>query len=568
MHVSRTRTIGSLLLIAGAALAAACGDDHPRAPTAPPSFNISGAAAQCSADTAKVIANDIKTLFKTTKDRNAASTRWKAITSSCLLGNQTAIQSAVAGITDYFRFFLDVKAQGGLQGTPAVWAAHFNRSLLYGTGEVLGPLNAGVTARAFDDSGAVGVCTVDQTCTLVTTWAALRVDVGAIGKKYGTTYDSYLFTIAPVANSECQKENLRFHGPCHDFSVNPATTFKPPYVTLATCIADESLVVESHRYLHAIPTPSAADNGTLVKVLPTAATPLALACANTPSNFLAMAPASTGVFASAWRGLGGAAARVLDVFAPRPLFAIHTTSSSTSTLPRSPVGIVDPLILGETWEAFPTGALAGSYTAEWGGKWFAFATAPGSITVQSSFLGHAGRTVVLDQAGGNCSQNCGGLQLTAAIDSLPATGVYRLSWLSVEDAPTAKLAPFVLRSSPRLSTPADTLGDTVAVVAYRSKSSADKIVFITAHGTDVVASWRRGVWQKLVVDVDLGARTATLTVLAQDGVTVLGQAGPFTFVSTNAKDLRRIAAEFSGIDAGVVGWDEIDARRIADRLPF
>ncbi|HEU4564462.1 MAG TPA: hypothetical protein VFS05_07435 [Gemmatimonadaceae bacterium] len=569
MHLTRARTLGSLLLTGGVLLTASCGSDHAPAPTAPPSRNIVSSGSKCSDATAKSITDDIKQFFSSTTQQSALN-QWKKIISECTTATTgTDNQKAVADIIAYFQFFLvhraEVQPPAGTTREEAS-ARHFTNALLYGTGEVLGPENAGVTARAFDDSGAVGVCTAGTTCTLTTTWAALQVPPGAIGKP-GTTYDQYLFTIAPVDNSECQKENLRFHGPCHDFSVNPATTFLPPYVTVATCIADESLVEESHRYLHAMPTPSATDAATLIKVLPTAA-PLGLACANTPPNFLAMAPGSGGAFARAWRGLAGAASRVMDVFAPEPLFAIHTTSSSTSTLPKSPIGVVDPLIFLDTWDSSSTGPLSGSFRSQWGGSWFAFATPPGSITVQSSFLGLSGKQVVLNQAGGNCGKTCGGLQLTATIDSVPSTGVYRVSWLSVEDAATVKSAPFVIRSSPRLSTPADTVGDTIAVVAYTSKSSANRITFTTASGAIVATTWTKDVWQRFVVDVDLNARTVTLTVLSQNGQTVLAQKGPYGFVSSNAKNLRRIAAEFSGIDAGVVGWDDIDVTRLADKLPL
>ena len=175
--------------------------------------------------------------------------------------------------------------------------------------------------------------------------------------------------------------------------------------------------------------------------------------------------------------------------------------------------------------------------------------APGSILIQSSLGTYTGPLAVLSQGGGNCAV-CGGLDLTAhfySVSGHPADdGVYEVNWTSVQASPSVKGAPFVVR---------DSAGHEVARVTYiTAKNSQNKLTY----NGQVVAAWTRNVAQHFSLVVNLNNNTTTLYI---DGVSM----GSKAFVSSLADDLASIGAEFSGIDSGVMGWDEIGVRRIADQ---
>jgi hypothetical protein len=178
--------------------------------------------------------------------------------------------------------------------------------------------------------------------------------------------------------------------------------------------------------------------------------------------------------------------------------------------------------------------------------------APGSILVQASLGTYTGPLVVLSQGGGNCTV-CGGLNLTAHFYSVSGTpaddGVYEVNWTSVQASPSVKGAPFVVR---------DLAGHEIARVTYlTAKNSQNKLAY---NGTNLSGvTWVRNVAQNFSIIVDLNTNTTSLKI---DGVTV---ASGKAFVSGLANDLATLGAEFSGIDSGVMGWDQIGVRRIPDQ---
>ena len=72
--------------------------------------------------------------------------------------------------------------------------------------------------------------------------------------------------------------------------------------------------------------------------------------------------------------------------------------------------------------------------------------------------------------------------------------------------------------------------------------------------------WTRNIRQSFVVTVNLNTRKTSLKI---DGVPVTGaQDIPSVGGATN---LHRVQAEYTGIEPGVMAWDNIEVERLADQ---
>ena len=181
-----------------------------------------------------------------------------------------------------------------------------------------------------------------------------------------------------------------------------------------------------------------------------------------------------------------------------------------------------------------------------------FSTPPGSIAVQASLGDLNTQPVVLNQGGGACANNCGGLdlwgQIETADNSRAVAGRVSVSWHSVQDHAAPKEAPFILRSS---------TGAEIARVAYVKAQGGTRIKF----NNQVVADWVKGQYQSFSIILDFVAGTATLTVKNSAGSVVHSSTQN---IRNNATDFSQINAEFTNIDSGVVGWDNIVVERLPD----
>jgi hypothetical protein len=180
------------------------------------------------------------------------------------------------------------------------------------------------------------------------------------------------------------------------------------------------------------------------------------------------------------------------------------------------------------------------------------ATAPGSILVQNSLGQYTGPLVVLSQAGGNCT-NCGGLllqgNLFSASGSPAADGVYEATWTSLQDAPSVKEAPFILRDN---NNPARE----IARLSYKTVMSSNKLYY---NGAEIVgATWTTHVPQNFRIQVDLNTKKTSLWIGATQ------YRSNVDFYNTSAANFAQIAADFTGIDSGVMGWDEVEVVRLSD----
>lgn len=178
------------------------------------------------------------------------------------------------------------------------------------------------------------------------------------------------------------------------------------------------------------------------------------------------------------------------------------------------------------------------------------ATPPGSIVVRDTLGNMGGKLVVLSQGGGACA-NCGGLELRAKFFSAsgqPADdGVYEINWTSVQASPSVKGAPFVV---------SDGAGNPVASLTYATVSSRNVVLY---NGVEV-GTWVRNVSQNFQFIVNLNVTPGT-TTLYINGT----PAGSKNFLTGSAKNIASFAADFDGIDSGVMGLDNIGVQRMSDQ---
>jgi hypothetical protein len=181
-------------------------------------------------------------------------------------------------------------------------------------------------------------------------------------------------------------------------------------------------------------------------------------------------------------------------------------------------------------------------------------TPPGSILVQSSLGNLTGPLVVLSQGGGNC-EACGGLQLTAKFysvsDSAANDGVNEVNWTSVQASPGVKGAPFVVRGQ---------AGRKIATLTYKTLTTGNALFY---NDTIPVGTWTRNVSQTFKILVDLNNDRTSLFING----TAVSNATSRAFQDVLASSLATLGAEFNGIDSGVMGWDAIGVRRVADQSP-
>jgi hypothetical protein len=425
-----------------------------------------------------------------------------------------------------------------------------------------------------------------------------------------------------VIDAQKYSENLKFKPPCYDAVVFPQyqnpdqfntpsslvqTTFKSPWVTLAVCPLEQfntTAEIDFSKYRLAIPALNPPFDE--VKYHPVKLGPYALDIVdpNTQSDLAtALSAFLYGTAADKHGGMSvncaasadvasitnypqgpvGVAVAWLDRLAsraaalvgPKPLYAGHLTTSGTyKSLPKSPVGNVDSRTFFATFLSppegpyspgftFPTIPPAGSSPADVGFWTTAQATAPGSITIQAALgdptLGLNSRPVVLSQGGGACDKSCGQLLLEGTVTGPRArTGIYLVTWESVENKPTVKFAPFDVR---------DSTGKVLARISYSTEMSNRVLRYnATKAGTGtLIGNWTVGVKQTFVITVNLNTKRTSVSI---NGVPFKdpGATDPklFPYLNTTAQDLYHVTADFSGIDAGTVAWDNIEVLRLPD----
>lgn len=539
-----SRSTHGTLILAAVLAAAACTEQPSSLPTQPKTPS-SAVVAACDPTLAKQIASEQNALFQAPLAQQARDS-FNVIQAQCPSAGASAQQHTLG----YVRFTIAnfASAVDPNRSSPPTTAeamvAHWNSVFTY-----VGLPAPGVAPAALTSAGAAKVCDADADCDVPTNdlKAELYVPV-----QRAAGFGRHLYTLSPRANG-CFGTNLDQTGPCYQVDADPEVAAFDPLVKVGVCQplrADQPIPGLSPALAHTVL--DQATSVTTTRLTTRTATAF-------PTGCLHVATGDVGARLSKLGALGRLASAALDLVSPRPLYAGH--GGLGGTVGRfSPFGGVDGNIFEATFSSPPN--VVGSPPAAASDKGtfdVVQVTPPGSITVRASLgdptRGLLNQPVVLDQAGGACTR-CGGLTLRATVTTADASqsatyGTYRVSWASLENKPSPKSAPFVLRGSD---------GREIARVAYETRSSQR---VLTYDGVPLSSrTWAMGVAQRFAILVNLDTKRTSLSI---DG-TPVPEAQNVAFVA-GATNLQRVAAEFFGIDAGIVGWDDVSVVRQPDVTP-
>ena len=484
----------------------------------------------CAAKLGRDITTQMADLFAK-PELDQAKLLWGTVEAQCA----SSIAQARESMLTYVQFTIANKgaikpqSEGSWQ---ANLIAHWSATFAY-VGYTNADQPGAVPTTIFDTEGAVGVIPASMTGSqeLAAANAALTMYQQNAGT--GDTR-GHLFVIYPLPSSCLGATNLSKAGPCYEFGSFPAVSPAfDPQIKVGICQVHQT-TDSIHHHL---------DNPALAHLTDNVARVQQLAGTYpTTCGDVASIPAGS------WNGgIRNIAARLAwhakQSVTPKPLYAVHGGLGGLGGK-LSPHQAVELLVFSADFEDDVVGQQpgqpeTGTFTTPY------LVTPPGSIVVQSSLGQHSSKLAVLAQAGGNCA-NCGGLMLEGNLSSgtpgvYATTGVYDAEWISLQQGPTMKKATFVLRSSS---------GAQIAAVNYSTKSSANIITY--GNSNTVLANWVRYVPMHFRIRVDLDAKTTTLYI---DGV----QKATASFSAAN---FAKIAADFRGIDSGIMGWDDIEVRRI------
>lgn len=530
--------VGISLAAALALTLGACADEKPAPTAASDVVALFTTADACTSTLNKQIQSEQNAMF-TSSTLKTARTLWAPVVTNCSSNRASAQQSMLAYVSwtiGAYKAGLVVppKASTGLTAADEM-VAHWNDVFLY-----VGLPAPSLTTVVLTDQGAVGVIGPEGG-DLITGLKTAALRIAANSAADG---GSHLFSITPNPPNCLTATVLAQDGPCFGVSDNPTTSFSP----LATVTICEHVPVGQalgYRQLAHQPDPST------TKVTVPASNPF-VSVGLCPDGDFGLGPQRHGLLYA----VGRFAARIGDFVSPPPVYAVHSgLTGKTGTM--SPFGGVFGLAFGSRFNGNPIGQPPVSpLTSPDLGTWTATATPPGSILVQPSLGDLTDTVVVLNQAGGNCGAACGGLTLTGKVGvALDQLAPYLVSWQSVQSKPSDKGAPFVLRS-------ADSL--VIAVLSYVTVPAGN---FLSYNGTlldgtnsTVRVPWVTNKSQRIQICVSPSSHRTGLLV---DGQPIVKNA---PFVTSTAGQVAYVAAEFSGIDSGIMGWDNISILRQSDEI--
>jgi hypothetical protein len=519
---------------------AACSDRESAAPTAP-EFGLRFSAAStepCGSKPGKVV-TDQQALLYSGSTLSQAQDLWTLVVRDCK-GN---LPAAIEEMMSYVQFTINQSIAYGGTANNVNTVSHWNAAFQY-VGQAAPNFLSSVLSNG---GGAAVVVNPDvgqstEVSTLDLTAAITIYHQLATGDQR-----THLIGIAPYPGTgPCiTGTNLTQRGPCFEFSAAPTVNPKwDPESLFGVCQPDVG--------------PGSTGFAPALGHQPTPAGAAEIITRVTYPHFCAdLAFENTG----SWRGgFNGIVTRLAyltrKALSPAKAYAAHTGIGGTGG-GISPYAAVERRILWATFGATPVNTAPTATTPEIGTFSNIFAQAPGSILVQNAIgdplSGLTAKPVVLSQAGGNCGTACGGLELagsvTTANNLLASTGIYWVEFDALEDGPTVKMAPIVVRATGN----GNALGAEIARITLKSVSSVKQIYF---NNTLTSIPWAQHVSQhfKIVVDFTTNPKSTQLYI---DGV----PAGNATFTAGN---IGRIAAEFTGIDSGVIGWDNISIERQPD----
>lgn len=518
------RSYLSTLALAVIAVAGACSDgtsSRTSLPMEPLLAKGGPGAGVCTQQQANDIEKDIKALYGS--PAAAANALFDAVQAACSTTDPDAAREPLMG-------YLDYTIQNPVSGQNAFMIEHWGR--VFGfvgyTGIDVGS-TPNITGAVLTTAGAAAIVDLSVETIVWTGDDAAGITVRA--QNPSNLSGHRLVTIEKAAD-DCLGTNLPAFPTCYNFGIFPHETGFNPRLLFALCAVQNT---------PDFPALAHKPHNEPVKVL---AKVDILNCPHTQS-------------AQNTRSLvGRVLAGVADLFRPRTLIAGHTglggeDFSASPTLPVSrQVLHADFETAGDAPGTPPT------VTNFPGDPWTATATAPGTILVQSTFGNLMDQPVVLSQAGGACTKNCGGLELSANIfddgTGVANTGRYEVHWSALQAKPSVKEAAFQV---------VDGGGDVLAKVAYQTVSSQQRLYF---NNQDTGCAWTVNMKQDFVLTIDFAttARTVSLSISGCTPITGVG------FLQGNrVGELARVGWFLTGIDAGIVGFDDLRVIRLPDNSP-
>lgn len=519
------RSLVSAFCLAALAILGACSDETRTGAGLPsePLLAKGGPNAQtvCTQQAANGIEQDIRGLYGS--PAAAANSLFDAVQAACSATNADAARDP---LMDYLAYTI----ANPVTGQNSLMLAHWGRVFAFVgyTGVDVGAA-PNISEAVFGPQGATAVVDLGGGDDVVLT----RDNVAGIevpGQTGGLS-GKRLVTIEP-ASGPCLGTNLQQTNACQFFGIFPQTAPFSPKLHFAICEttglpANAALGHQPHNQ------------------------PVNVLARTTPDFCPPHTSDNSGFFGRDLGRFGQVLASVADLFRPRVAIAGHTGlgGQDFSASPVNPLNAetfaanFNNDVVGQPPSApdFPANA------------WTANAPPPGSILVQASIGGPNGLTdqpVVMNQAGGAC-RNCGTLELSAAMFNSGLgfsadEGVYEVRFKALQARPSVKEAPFLLR---------DGAGREIARLSYRSVSNESRLYF---NGSPTGCFWTTGVAQDFTITVDFDNDQ---TWVAIGGC---GSTAPEDFANKNAASLVRLGWVMSGIDAGIVGWDDIQVIRLAD----
>ncbi len=507
-------------------IALGCADSALNAPTDPGlavRAGKAGAGGTCSSTDSRTAKTELTYILASTRLKTAQAL-WKSVESACVSTDPDAANAELIAYAGYVRSqYPDNVIQNPKSGTPeANFLGHLNTIFSYVGyaapslgGGVAGPLQAGIVAVV---PGSGGVREYQ------------REHLGAFTlPEQGPAGDSrgHLFVMTDLGEQCLTVDNLLEVDDCIELKSYPSVSPRfSPGIKVGLCLT-EGLTGMRLALGHET------SGGTEIAG---------------SATYPADCHANINV-ASTETGFDKAVTRLAKTFWIRSAYAGDKGLGGIgSTL--SPFGVVESVIFGTGFNA-PHGVGSAPVATEGNFTFTQTVTSPGSILVQNGLGDLTGPLAVLSQGGGACAA-CGGLELRTFFYSASGTpaddGVYAVSWKSVNSSPGVKGAPFVLR---------DNAAREIARLSYRTIPGGNQLVYNDV----VVGSWARNVAQSFTINVNLNNKTTTLSI---GGVPVAVATG-IAFVNPAAANLYTLAAEFNGIDSGVMGWDDIAVQRVSDQ---
>ncbi|HEX7122263.1 MAG TPA: hypothetical protein VF178_07810 [Gemmatimonadaceae bacterium] len=388
--------------------------------------------------------------------------------------------------------------------------------------DVPSPAN-GVTAKVLTRGGGAGIIDLGDGGEVLTFNGMAGIKVPAQSGQTGAR----LFTMEPTTVG-CFLTNLKKEGSCVLYETFPHVESYAPAVTFGICQINGNPPHARLGHQH----------GNAFEVLDLVTYP-----AVCPPESHVSAGLVGRLLASVGRWLG-----------PKPLIAAHGGLGGLGTA-ASPVGGVNTETFFADFSNDVVGQAPGS-PGVGGGAWDVNAPPPGSVLVQAGLGDLTNKPVVLNQAGGACA-NCGVLRLVGTMfnageGAAADNGVYQVTFRALQNKPSVKEAPFVLR---------DSQGREIARLAYATVSSTRMLQY---NGLDTGCRWIVGRSQGFTIQVDLDNKRTTLTVANCGGTEITSRTKNVGLANSAATDLSTLGWVWAGIDAGIVAWDDVQVLRLED----